>query len=303
MTELALQARRISRRIYGSADWLLDVAVQALKRFVRHRGETLGASLAFKTLLAVAPLLVVAVAVLAQIIGAGRARAETLATVNSTLGPKAVEIVADWLDTARSMSSIATAVGTLLFVYGASRFVDGVDATLETVFEEPTVAPPAPLPWKMEILHELRDRAVHLAVTLGLMVWIAASLAARVAMATWWPSALSHVLELAQVLFSFVSLVFALAVMYRVLPQRRLAWSDVLLGATVTAVLQLGGAWMLEQWFTRVQVGTGYGATGTVVAILVFLYFTAQVFVLGAELSAEVLRRRWARVMRREGGV
>jgi membrane protein len=289
---------RSFRLVCGRVAWLVDIGTQAIKRFSRHRGDTLGAALAFNTLLALAPLLVVAVAVLARIIGEGPARTETLMAVRQAVGPKGVDIAAGWLDTAREMSSIATAIGTLLFVVGASRFVDGLDVALDVVFEEPTLAEPPPTPWKHEILHFIRDRALHLAVSLGLGLWIAVSLGIRVAMEALWPSSWSIGLSVAKLLLSFSSLVLALAVMYRVLPHRRLAWTDVLFGAVVTAGLQTLGAWLLGLWFTRAQVGAGYGATGTVVAILIFLYASSQVFVLGAELSAELLRRRWARTMR-----
>ncbi len=290
--------RQLLRLVANRFVWLFDLIVQAVKRFTRHRGDTLGAALAFNTLLALAPLLVVAVAVLARVIGEGPARTEALAAVRQAIGPKGVDIAAGWLDAAREMSSIATAIGTLLFVIGASRFVDGLDVALDVVFEEPTLAEPTPVPWKHEVLHFMRDRAVHLAVSLGLGLWIAASLGLRVAMETWWPAAFSVGLGPARFVLSFGSLVLALAVMYRVLPHRKLAWADVLFGAIVTAGLQTLGAWLLGLWFTRASVGAGYGATGTVVAILIFLYSSSQVFVLGAELSAELLRRRWARAMR-----
>jgi membrane protein len=285
-------------RLWNRAAWIGDLVVQASKRFSRHRGDTLGASLAFNTLLALAPLLVVAVAVLSRIIGEGAARNETLSAVRQAVGPKGVDIVAGWLDVAREASSIATAVGTLLFLVGAARFVNALDVSLDAVFEEPTLAEPPPAPWKHEVLRYLRDRGVHLAVSLGLGLWIAGSLGVRVAIEAWWPKAWDPALGMARFALSFGSLSLALAVMYRVLPPRKLAWSDVFFGAVVSATLQTLGAWMLGLWFTRAQVGAGYGATGTVVAILVFLYMSAQVFVFGAELSAEILRRRWARAMR-----
>jgi membrane protein len=291
-------APRPLRRLWNRAGWIVDLVVQATKRFSRHRGDTLGAALAFNTLLALAPLLVVAVAVLAHIIGEGPARSETLYAVRQAVGPKGVDIVAGWLDVARETSSIATAVGTLLFLVGATRFVNALDVALDAVFEEPTLTEPPPSPWRHEVLQYMRDRGVHLVVSLGLGLWIATSLGMRVAIETWWPRSWAILLGPFRFGLSFGSLALALAVMYRVLPPRRLAWSDVFFGALVTAGLQTLGAWMLGLWFTRAQVGAGYGATGTVVAILVFLYSSAQVFVFGAELSAELLRRRWARAMR-----
>jgi membrane protein len=292
------RAPRALVRLWNRAGWILDLVVQAAKRFSRHRGDTLGAALAFNTLLALAPLLVVAVAVLAHLIGEGAARTEALSAVRQAVGPKGVDIVAGWLDVARETSSIATAVGTLLFLVGAARFVNALDVALDAVFEEPTLAEPPPSPWRHEVLQYLRDKGVHLAVSLGLGLWIAGSLGLRVAIETWWPKAWDPLLGVIRFGLSFGSLSLALAVMYHVLPPRRLAWSDVFFGATVTAGLQTLGAWALGLWFTRAQVGAGYGATGTVVAILVFLYLSAQVFVFGAELSAEILRRRWARAMR-----
>jgi membrane protein len=287
-----------TRKLWARACWFVDVVTNAVKRFVRHRGDTLGAALAFKTLLALAPLLVVAVAVLAHVVGEGAARTEALGAVHQAIGARGVEIVGGWLDVARETSTIATFVGTALFVAGASRLVDGIDVALEVIFDEPPAAEPETLAWRHQLWANVRDRAIHLAITLGLGLWIAGSLAARVALTSLWPKSWGWNLELAQLVLSFGSLVFALAAMYRVLPHRRLAWTDVLFGAIVTASLQTVGLWLLELWFTRAAVGAGYGATGAVVAILVFLYLSSQVFILGAELSAELLRRRWASALR-----
>ncbi len=269
---------------------------ETVGRFVRHRGDTLSAALAFQTLLALAPLLVVAVAVLAFAVGEGNARTEALGTVRKALGWKGAELVESWLDAARSMGTWATAIGTGLFLLGADRLVGELHVVIDVVFERPTEALRH---FRHHAKDFLRQRLRGLIMTLGLGLWIAVSLLARFAMTAVWPEGGQGWSMVVQLLTISASLVGALAVLYRMLPVQKLAWRDVWIGAAVTALLQIVVSWLLELWITRSNVGAGYGATGAIIAILLWLYVSSLVFVFGAELSAVLLHRRWLRAGRR----
>jgi membrane protein len=269
----------------------ISVVKEAVDRFGKHHGDTLGAALAFQTLLALAPLLVVAVAILARILGEGEARVETLRAARQALGPRAQELVAGWIDAARAFSGTATAVGAVLFLYGAHRVVAQLDTALSVVLDIEERPQP---PWSLRrrLLGTLKERLIALGVTLFLGVWIAVALAGRHFLIYVWPGA--EVYGAIEAVLSAAVMVPALALLYRVLPRDRLAWREAFLGGAITAALLTVGAALLEIWFRYGSAGAGYGATGSVVAVLIWLFLSAQIFLLGAEISAAAVRRRRA---------
>src|SRR5262249_29007180 len=120
-------------------------------------------------------------------------------------------------------------------------------------------------------------------------VWIAASILSRKALAYAVPH--SGILRIARTVLAVASLTIAVAVAYKVLPSRPPRWKQALKGATLTALLVSFGSWLLALWFTRVNVGAGYGATGGLVVPLLWLYVAAEIFLFGAEVSAAAIRR------------
>lgn len=265
----------------------LEVVVDAGRHFGRHRCESLGAALAFKTLLAFTPLLVVAVAVLGFVLGDGEAGAAVADTARQAFGPRAGELVSRWLRSARSFGTAATAIGIVLLLWGSSRLVAQLDVALRVVFdpEEGQAARPA----GQAVLRKLLSRLAAIGWTLLLGAWIAASILSRKALVYVLPH--HPILPTARTLLSIASLTIAVAVAYKMLPARALPWRKALQGAAITASLVTLGSWLLELWFTRVRVGVGYGATGGLVVFLLWLYVAAQIFLFGAEVSAAVLRR------------
>lgn len=257
----------------------------AARNLSRHRASTLAAALAFRALLALAPLLVIAVALLSHVLGAGSARAEALIATREALGPRAAALAADWIDSARRAGVAASAIGAALFLYGAARLLTQVDVALDVIFSSDAL-PCAPPP-RRRLRVVVRERLLGILLTIGAGAWIAAALAARTALVALWPRTI-HGLRGGELLLSWLSLALGLAVVYKVLPPRRLRWPQVLGGAALTAVLFVIAARLLELWFTRFQVAIGYASAGGVIVVLMFLYALSLCFLLGAEMTAVV---------------
>lgn len=268
----------------------LEVVVDAGRHFGRHRCESLGSALAFKTLLAVTPLLVVAVAVLGFVLGDGPAGKAAIDTVREAVGPHAGDVVRRWITSARSFGTAATAIGVVLLLWGSSRLVAQLDVALHVVFDPDDA--PAGHPVAEALAKKLVSRLVAVGGTLILGAWIAASILSRLALASVMPD--HFFLEVARTLLGFVSLTVAVAVAYKLLPTRGLAMREALEGAAITSGLITLGTWILELWFRHVRIGSGYGAAGGLVVFLLWLYAAAQLLLFGAEVSAALQRRSGA---------
>jgi membrane protein len=277
-----------------------EVVVEATRGAARHRIDTLAAALAFNVLLALAPLLIVAVAVLGIVLGHADARGEVIGAVRIGLGSPGAAMMADWLDAAQAASATATAVGLVLFLLGATRLVAQVATGLDVINETPRGPERSIIG---DLRHWLLARLRGAGITVGLVLWLAVSLAGSQAIAALWPAWAGGILRLARDAIAFTSLAAALTVVYRLAPHQRLAWREVIIGAVISAVLLWFGTWLLSLWFGVVKVGASYGAAGSVVAVLTWLYLSSLVFLYGAELGVAVSRRRWIWRLRRRRGM
>src|SRR5262249_39760250 len=205
------------RRIWRA---VIEVVGDAARHFGRHRCESLGAALAFKTLLALAPLLVVAVAVLGFIVGDSEAGRAAAGAARQTFGPRAGEIVGQWLRSARSFGPAATVIGVAFVLWGSSRLVAQLHVAMRVVFDPNEGHDPQPV--GRAVARKVLARLAAVGWTLALGVWIAASILSRKALAF----ALPHtaILRIARTVLAVVSLTIAVAVAYKVLPARPPRW-------------------------------------------------------------------------------
>jgi membrane protein len=271
----------------------VDVFRVAYDRLARHAGNSLSGGLAFGALLSIAPLAIVVIAIASTFLGEGAAREETLTFVGDALGQQVVPVVARWIDEARQWSAGATVLGVVLFFYGAARLVGLVDECFEIVFQVP---PRREETTRQAIKRWLSSQAMAVGITLLAGVLMAGSLVARTVGASLMGTPDDLVLAvLAAALRESVSLtvwVLALAVIYKVLPPVHLHTRDILRGAVVSALLLEVALLVLRALATTLELGAAYGAAGAVVATLLTLYVVAQLFLFGAEVTAELSERR-----------
>ena len=258
-----------------------------LKEWYRHKAPRLGASLAFYTLLSLAPLLVVIVALAGIVYGEEAARGQIVAQLSGLMGTTGATAIEEVIKQARqpTVGVFATLAGLVTLFFGATAVVAELRDALNTIYEIPSLD----VTGLKSLMMLVRERFFSFAMVLGVGFLLLVSLAINAglaAMGTWftgWLPAL--VLQFASTLVSWVIITVLFAAIYKVLPDVTIEWRDVFLGAAVTSLLFSLGKFVIGLYLGSSTVASAYGAAGSLVILLVWVYYSAQIFFLGAEFT------------------
>ncbi len=252
-----------------------------------HDASTQSAALAFYTMFSLAPLLVAVIALFGLMDLATAVRGEILTEFQDWMGKDAASLVQAILRTADEPSTkhrLAFILGILTLIFGASGVFVQLQQSLNRIWG--VVAKPGAAITKL-----LRKRLLSFAVVLGIGFLLAVSLILSTALTALGdylegryhlPVTLLHVLN---ILVSFLLVTLLFALIYRLLPDVKLAWRDVFLGAVVTSVLFGVGKTLIGFYLGRTGAASTYGAAGSLVMLLSWVYYSALVFLLGAEFT------------------
>lgn len=256
-----------------------------------HKAPKMGAALAYYTAFSLAPLLVIVVGVVGLVIKQDRARTEIVAQFTELVGKQGGATVNTILSQAASQDTglWATLIGLVVLLVGASGVFAELQDSLNTIWE----VPPRAMKWSALI----RDRLISFALVfaLGFLVLVSLLLSAGVAALgafvkgrlngfdAVWEGANSLVL------FAVVTLLFA--ALFRFLPDLKIAWRDVWTGAALTAALFIVGKFLLGVYIGHSAFASAYGAAGSLVIVLVWVFYSAQIFFFGAEFTRVFARR------------
>lgn len=265
------------------SDWLDDDAPR------------LAASLAFYTALSLAPLLVIVISIAGLAFGEEAARGEIVGQIGGLVGTQGAEAVQGILESARDPSSgiIATVIGVVVLLFGASGVFGELQAALNTIWEV------KPRPGR-GIKGLLKDRFLSFTMVVGVGFLLLVSLVIGAAITAvgsrlgFDEAAILWQAVLFVVSFAVSTLLFAL--IFKVVPDVRIAWRDVLPGAIATAALFTIGRYLIGLYLGRASVASSYGAAGSLVAVLVWVYYSAQILFLGAELTQAYAARKGVRI-------
>jgi membrane protein len=261
---------------------------ETLDEYSKDRAEMVAAGLAFYTLLSMAPLIIIAVAIAGAILGEGAAKREALRLVNENMGQSAAATVDDWVKQASDSGAMASVIGVLLVLYTASRLGAQLRVGLNQVWN---VDPILAQGFKASIRDYLKRRlfAFLLVVAAGpilLVVFLSRALLSGVQEAVLGETALAGwLVQVSQVTFSLVLVAAMSAVVFKVVPDTRVGWPAVLRGGILTSLLFNVGNFVVGLYLGRATVTQTYGAAGSVVVVLLWLYFSAQMFLFGAEFT------------------
>lgn len=254
--------------------------------FLADRGPRMGAALAYYTLFSLAPLLLIVVSVAGLVWGGEAVRGELFDELAGLLGANAAATLEALL---RSVSWPAggwlnTALGLGLMLVGATTMFAELQDALDTIWRAPARPLQGWLAW-------LRARLLSFGVILGLSFLMLVSLlldalisAAQSLWQPWFGDGL-RVAAAVNTVFSQGLVVAVFALIFKWMPRVRVAWRDVLLGALVTAGLFALGRYGIGAYLQRSSVVSGFGAAASVVALLVWVYFSAQILLVGAEFT------------------
>lgn len=266
---------------------------EAAVDFMDDKAMRLGAALAYYTIFSLAPLLVIAIGVTGWFFGKSSSTyiEDEVAKMVGEQGGKVIQAMVDAAASRPKGGMIATVVGIGMLLFGAAGVFGQLQDALNTIWK---VAPkPGRGIWGL-----VRDRFLSFTMVAGICFLLLVSLMVSAAL-----SAFDHffghllpgwgvILGLLNFLVSIGVVTLLFAMMYKWLPDVRMSWRDVWMGAVVTAILFAIGKWALGMYLGRAGVSSAYGAAGSVVVLLLWIYYAAQIFLAGAEFTHVYAIRR-----------
>lgn len=261
----------------------------------------LGAALSFYTMLSIAPLLVVSIAIAGSVFGEQAARGQIVWQIQNLVGREGGEAIQAMLEHAKRPNAglIAGLAGILTLLFGASGVFIELRDSLNLIWD---VTGKKASGWKAI----LRERFTAFAMVVGIGFLLMVSLLANAAITAagnFFGGMLpvpESVLQLINMAVSFVGVTIAFALLYRVVPDAPIEWRDVGIGAAVTAALFSIGKFLIGLYIGKAALGSAYGAAGSLVVFLVWVYYSAQIFFLGAEFTRCFAEQYGSRARARE---
>jgi membrane protein len=248
---------------------------------------SMGAGIAYYTAFSLGPLLVVIIAIAGVVFGADAASGYVYAQLSDLLGQSGAQAVREMVERSGRTDDgiLAPIIGVALLLLGATTVFAELQSDLDRIWRAPAAKKAEGL-WGL-----LRRRVLSLGmvVSIGFLMLVSLVMsAALAALAKWWGGWLEDLAWLVHALDFVVSLgvvsgMFAL--MYKILPSVKIGWRDVSIGAVVTALLFTIGKFLVGLYIGRSNVASGFGAAGSLVIVLVWVYYSAQIFLLGAEFT------------------
>jgi len=262
---------------------------QTFSEWNNDNAQRLGASLAFFTLLSLAPLVVVVVAVGAAVFGHQAAEGEFAWEIRGLVGPAGAQAIQDMLRGAYKPQdgAVATILSVLILLFGATSVASELHEALNIIWH----VPPKAGKLSSRIADFVHERFLSLMLVLGAGFVLVVSLiwsAWIAAMGRFFGSVLSvpeSILHLTTFVVSFVAITLVFATIYKFVPDVPLKWSDVIVGACFSSLVFAIGKQVLALYLGKVGLGSAYGAAGSLVTVLVWVYYSAQLFFLGAEFT------------------
>jgi membrane protein len=264
---------------------------ESFSEWANDKVPRLGAALAFYTALSLAPLLVVVLATAGLFYGRAALQGEIVWQIQDLVGREGAKVIQALISSAAHRPTsgiIATILGLVALLFGASSALVELQDALNTIWHVPVDTRQSRL---ASIFGMVKRRALSFVLVLGIGFLLLVSLfvGAWIATAETFfgrflplPGPVLHTINL---LISFVAITFLFAVVYKVLPDVRLKWSDVAIGAAITSLLFSIGKLLIGLYLGKTTIESSYGAAGSFLIVLLWVYYSAQVFFLGAEFT------------------
>lgn len=267
---------------------IISVVKCTVLEWFDHRGSSMGAALAFYTLFSLAPIIVLVLAIAGWFYGPQAAQGELFAQLRGLVGAQGAEAIQAVLAGARSKEEgrLATLVAGALLLFGATTVFAELKTSLDAIWQVPPLD-------SGTVWDTVRTRLLSFGMVLVLAFLLMVSLVVSAALTllekfwgSWWGDA-GIVLTVVNMSISFVVIAALFGVIFKMLPRVRLSWHDVTIGAIGTAALFTLGKYAIGAYIGNSGVASSYGAAGSLIAVLMWVYYSAQIFFLGAEFARQ----------------
>jgi membrane protein len=276
-----------SRTPASAVRQIIRLLNKSLSQWLAHNPFQLAAALAYYTIFSLTPLVTITIAIAALVFGRDAAQNQIVGGLKELVGEASANFIQDTIRAA-SMSKangrLAAVVGTAILLIGSAGVVGQLQQSLNSIWE---VKVRSSSGWKMF----LRDRLFSFALILAIGFLLLVSLVVTTVLSTltaYFSEVFlgsSSVWQMADtaVSFGFVTVLFGM--IYKILPDVELTWRDVAIGATLTSLLFTGGKFLIGFYLGHATISSTYGAAGSLVTLLIWVYYSALIFFYGAEIT------------------
>ena len=277
---------------------IISLLRETFTEWNEDKASRLAAALAYYTVFSLAPMLIIAIAIAGAVFGEEAARGEIVTPIQGLVGRDGAKFIETAIEGASKpkAGTIASLISIAVLLFGASGLFAQLQDSLNTIWEV------QPKPGR-GVIGILRDRFLSFTMVLGVGFLLLVSLvlsAGLSGLVNFLGSLLPGIgalLQLANFVLSFAVTTLLFGLIYKVLPDVKIAWSDVWSGAIVTSLLFSIGRFALGLYLGNSSFGSTYGAAGSVVIILVWVYYAAQILFFGAEFTQVYARRYGSRIV------
>jgi membrane protein len=256
------------------------------------KASRLAASLAYYTIFSIAPLIIIVIAVAGLVFGREAVQGQIEGQLQGLVGEDGAGLIQEMVQGAsnESTSVIATIIGVATLLFGATGVFGQLQDALNTIWEV------EPKPGR-GIMGIIKDRFISFSMILGVgflllvSLVLSAGLAALNEFMSGMFDSMAYMGEVINFVISFGVITLLFAMIYKILPDVEIAWSDVWIGAAVTALLFTLGKFLIGLYLGHSAVASSFGAAGALVVVLIWLYYSAQILFLGAEFTQVYAKR------------
>jgi membrane protein len=288
--------RRDGAKIMGRIKSFFHLLRQTFKEWNEDHAPRLAAALAYYTAFSIAPLLVVVIGVVGIVVSQNTVQNQILSQVQRSVGPDAAKWVADLITNASKPADglLATILGIVTLLLGAGGAFGQLQDALNTIWD---VDPSSTGKRNTGVVYQIQNRFLSFGMVLVVGFLLLVSLvinAVITAMSTYVVNLVpgyEFLLSLVNLVISLLVITALFAMLYKFLPKVKLEWRDVIVGAALTTVLFSIGRFLLGWYLGRSGTASTYGAAGSFVLILLWIYYSAQIVLFGAEFTQVYARR------------
>jgi membrane protein len=281
-----------------------ELLKETISDWSQDKASRLAAALAYYTTFSIAPLLVIVIAIVGLIFGREAVQGQIEAQIQGMVGEDSAELIQEMIQGTNNPTSgtIATVIGLATLLFGATGVFAQLQDALNTIWE----VEPKPGRGLMGIVIA-RFTSFTMVLGIGFLLMVSLVVSAGLAALTeFLQGNLSDIAWLAQIVnfiisFGVITLLFAM--IYKLLPDVKIAWSDVWIGAAVTALLFTLGKFLIGLYLGHSEVASSYGAAGALIVMLLWVYYSAQILFLGAEFTQVYAKRFGSRIVPAEHAV
>lgn len=277
---------------------IIGLLKQTFVEWQEDKASRLAAALSYYTAFSLAPLLIIVIAIVALVFGQDAAQGEIVAQLKGLVGKEGAQAIQTMIENSRKPAegTIATIISVAILLFGATNVFTQLQESLNTIWEV------APKPGR-GVKGIIKDRFPSFAMVLGIGFLLLVSLVVSAALSAL-NSYLGHLVPslnfvwpAVNFIFSFCVVTLLFAMIYRVLPDAKIAWSDVWIGAAITSVLFTIGKSLIGLYLGNSSVGSTYGAAGSFVVLLLWVNYSAQILLFGAEFTQVYANKYGSRIV------